>query len=168
MRVTISMQFFLMATCFLTSSAYAQTAPCDQTLWEHVYHPKRLKVIQPCIEVTGTIVDATHGRRKDGQRHEADADNHGWLRLDARDANLLLPGNNSAEDGNLVFECVCQYGTPKQADAIPACQDFASKIKIPPPGTRVKIRGSLVEDLQHKPIHREIHPVSSIVPVPIK
>src|SRR5437016_6348993 len=33
--------------------------PCDASLWNHVYHPLRLIVKQPCITVAGTIVDAT-------------------------------------------------------------------------------------------------------------
>ena len=32
---------------------------CDATLWDHVYNPQRLIVKQKCIQVTGTIVDAT-------------------------------------------------------------------------------------------------------------
>jgi|SRR6516162_1474919 hypothetical protein len=135
--------------------------PCDESLWKRVYHKQRLKVLQPCIEVTGTIVDATHGRRKDGQRHEADGDNHGWLAVDDNERNVLISGNISDENGDLVFECVCQYEV-KQQDAIASCKNFHSKITIPPPGTRVRIRGALVTDLQHKPLHNEIHPVSSI------
>ena len=139
------------------------TGGCDKAIWAHVYHPNRLKVIQQCMTVTGVIVDATHGKRKDGQRHEADSDNHGWLKLDPDFQSLLISGNNAAEDGNMVFECVCQYGTPKQADAKPACKGFKSSVKIPPVGSHVAITGSLVEDEDHQPIHREIHPVTKIL-----
>lgn len=139
---------------------------CDPVVWGHVYHPQRLKVLNNCVTVTGTVVDATHGRRKDGQRHEADADNHGWLRVDPEYKSVLLPGNQSAEAGNLVFECVCQYGTPKQADAVDSCKGYASKVKVPPVGSHVAITGSLVTDLQHQPLHNEIHPVSSITVLP--
>lgn len=62
-----------------TSSATLAAAQCDTSLWNHVYNPERLIVKQQCIAVTGTIVDATNGRRRDGVRHEADGDTHGWL-----------------------------------------------------------------------------------------
>src|SRR6266403_1505543 len=81
---------------------------CDESLWARTYNPQRLKIISRCMTVTGIILDATHGKRKDGQRHEADSDNHGFLKLDAGQENLLLPGNIEAEDGAMVFECVCQ------------------------------------------------------------
>jgi hypothetical protein len=33
-------------------------------------------VKQPCLAVTGTIVDASAGREPDGVRHELDGDTH--------------------------------------------------------------------------------------------
>ena len=55
----------------------ADTSGCDTTLWKHVYNPTRLTKKQACITVTGTIVDATKGKRPDGVRHEKDGDTHG-------------------------------------------------------------------------------------------
>src|SRR5215472_16157819 len=40
---------------------------CDLSLWRHVYNPSRL-VRKGCLTVTGTMVDATKGRQKDGCR----------------------------------------------------------------------------------------------------
>src|SRR5580693_4258836 len=60
---------------------------CDPTLWSHVYHAPRLIVKQPCVTVTGTIVDATAGKKSDGVRHEADGDTHGWLKVDPQFEN---------------------------------------------------------------------------------
>lgn len=34
--------------------------------FKRVYHRHRLKIINPCISVSGTIVDATRGKQKDG------------------------------------------------------------------------------------------------------
>jgi hypothetical protein len=34
------------------------------------------------VTVTGMFVDATHGKRRDGVRHEGDGDAHAWLKLD--------------------------------------------------------------------------------------
>jgi len=54
------------------------------------------------------MVDATKGSERDGVRHEADGDTHGWLKLDSQFQNLLNAGNISDEGGNLVFEIVCK------------------------------------------------------------
>ena len=115
---------------------------------------------QKCITVTGTIVDATNGKKADGVRHEADGDTHGWLKVDPEFANLLNAGNKSAEGGNLVFEIVCEFPVT-QADAKSACQAFNSAVKIPPAGSHVRIVGSYVQDTNHAK-WMEIHPVTSI------
>jgi hypothetical protein len=134
---------------------------CDDTLWQHVYHPTRLIVKQQCITVSGTIVDATNGREPDGVRHEADGDTHGWLKLDPQYQDLLNPGNISNEGGNLVFEIVCKFVPPTQADAQPACSAYSSSVQIPPIGSHVRIVGSYVRDTNHAQ-WMEIHPVTSI------
>ena len=54
------------------------TAQCDQSLWNYVYHPQRLQVLQPCITVTGTI---------DEIRKEADGDYH--VQFDFQDVRLI-------------------------------------------------------------------------------
>jgi len=133
---------------------------CDETLWSHVYHPTRLVVKQPCLTVTGTIVDATNGGEPDGVRHEEDGDTHGWLKVDAAFEDLLNPGNLSNEGGNLVFEIVCKFKVT-QEDAKPACNNFTSPVKIPPVGSHVQIVGSYVRDTNHAQ-WMEIHPVTSI------
>ena len=53
----------------------------------------------------------------DGVRHEDDGDTHGWLKVDPQFEDLLNPGNLNNEGGNLVFEVVCKFVPPKQADA---------------------------------------------------
>ena len=136
---------------------------CDDTLWQHVYHPTRLIVKQPCIAVTGTIVDATNGREPDGVRHEADGDTHGWLKVDTQFQDLLNPGNMTNEGGNLVFEIVCKFSVT-QSDAQPACANYQARISIPAVGTHVQIVGSYVRDTNHAQ-WMEIHPVSSITVV---
>lgn len=117
--------------------------------------------------MTGTLVDPTAGRAhpsRDGVRHEADGDTHGWLRPDSAFADLINDGNRRHEEGNLVFEIVCRYAV-KQADAKPACEAFRDSLAIPPPGSHVAITGTLVLDDAHG--HwAEIHPVSRIEIVP--
>ena len=138
---------------------------CDDSLWQHVYKPQRLTVKNKCIEVTGTIVDATANQNThhaDGVRHEADGDSHGWLKPDPQFQNLLNAGNQSNEGGNLVFEIVCLFPV-SQADAVSSCTGYHSSLTIPPVGSHVRIRGSYVQDTNHQK-WMEIHPVSSITP----
>lgn len=151
--------FLVLACLFCPLALPAQT--CDPSMWKHVYHPQRLKVIQDCVTVTGKLVDATHGKKKDGARHEADGDTHAWLALDPAEQNLLLPGNTETQQGNMVFELVCYYRVT-QADAKDACANYKTTVKLPPVGSRIAVTGALIEDLDHKPIHREIHPVTGI------
>jgi hypothetical protein len=145
-----------------TTPATASTG-CDDSLWNHVYHPQRLTVKQKCITVTGTIVDATAGTKTpqpDGVRHEADGDTHGWLKLDPGFENLVNAGNQSDEGGNLVFEIVCMFPVT-QADAKSACQAYNNTVKIPPVGSHVRIVGTYVQETLHAK-WMEIHPVTSI------
>jgi len=140
-------------------------AQCDTTLWDHVYKPERLVVKQPCVSVTGTIADATSGKRHDGVRHEGDGDTHGWLTVDSEFKNLLNAGNLSNENGNLVFEIVCKFQV-SQEDAKAACpQTYHSPIQIPPIGSHVRIVGTYVQDMNHAQ-WMEIHPVTSITVLP--
>jgi Bacterial SH3 domain len=139
-------------------------ASCDSSLWSHVYHSGRLLVKNSCLAVTGTIVDATAGKRSDGVRHEADGDTHGWLQVDAAYTGLLNAGNKSDEGGNLVFEVVCRFPVT-QVDAKKACQGYTDTIQLPLVGSHVRIVGSYVQDTFHAKWN-EIHPVSSIAVIP--
>ena len=136
---------------------------CGDGLWKHAYHPTQLMVRNDCVTVTGVIVDATaHQSRhtKDGARHEGDGDTHSWLKVDAQFSNLVNDGTTSDEEGNLVFELVCHY-TVRQEDAKDACKNFTDKTKIPPIGSHVAVRGTLITEKNHGKWN-EIHPVSSI------
>ena len=143
----------------------ASMVGCGDGLWQHVYHPSRLLVLQDCVTVTGVIVDATANQpqhQADGARHEKDGDTHGWLKVDAPFENFINPGNVSDEDGNLVFEIVCHY-TVSQEDAKASCQGFTDHTTIPSIGAHVAITGTLVREKNHKHWN-EIHPVSRIEP----
>jgi len=126
-----------------SAAAPAAGAGCDGTLWNHVYHPARLIVKNACVTVTGTIVDATAGRRSDGVRHEADGDTHGWLKVDPQFKDMLNAGNTSAEGGNLVFEIVCRFPVT-QKDAKSACKGYLDQVQLPPVGSHVSVVGTFV------------------------
>jgi hypothetical protein len=57
---------------------------CDLTLWKYVYRADRLKVIQQCKTVTGTI---------NLIRQEKDGDLHIQLKLDEWQENILNKKN---------------------------------------------------------------------------
>jgi uncharacterized protein YraI len=147
-----------------SSTPSESSAQCDASLWNHVYHPQRLIVKNQCQSVTGTIVDATNGKKPDGVRHEGDGDTHGWLKLDPEFESLLDAGNTSDEGGNLVFEIVCRFPVT-QADAKTACRNYTDHVALPPVGSHVRIVGTYVQDTFHAK-WMEIHPVTSITVIP--
>src|SRR5260370_42534145 len=55
-------------------------AHCNQSLWQYVYNPGRLQVLNPCISVTGAVEEV---------RKEADGDVHILFRLVQQFASLL-------------------------------------------------------------------------------
>lgn len=139
--------------------AAAQSAAaqgCEASLMEHVYHPARLQMIAPCIEVTGTILDI---------KHEADGDDHIQLQLDPQFQNLLDSYNKSEQNNSLVLEPVCQ-GMVTQADAMAACRDFHSPVQVPAEGAKVRVLGRFVLDQEADHGWTEIHPVTRITSLP--
>jgi hypothetical protein len=142
---------------FVAASKPFIATGCDASLWDHVYHPKRLVVVQKCVSVAGTIYHT---------KKEADGDDHIQLKLDGEYAALLNDKNKSGQKGNLVLEPICQNAVT-QADAVEACRDFHSDVEVPKKGTHVKVLGSYVLDSE-QPGHgwMEIHPVSTIQVVP--
>ncbi len=134
-----------------TSSTISSGSPsCESSLWDHVYNPSRLQVLNQCITATGTV---------DEIRNEADGDLHILLNLDAGQASLLNQGNISDQNGDLVLEAVC-VGSVSQADAVEACINYTNAVSIPNVGDHVSVTGSFVFDAYHG--WNEIHPVSNI------
>jgi hypothetical protein len=137
-------------------AASSGAAPsCDTSLWNHVYKPARLQIINPCIKVMGKIAK---------RKVELDGDVHIQLKLDPPYQNLLNQRNRIAQNGNLVLEPIC-VGKVTQPNAKSACSNLANKVQIPAIGTHVSATGSYVQD--NEPMHgwREIHPVTSITPL---
>jgi hypothetical protein len=117
----------------------------------HVYSPDRLRLLAPCVSVTGVI---------DAIRTERDGDLHVLLRLDPGQARYVN-AKNALEEGDLVLEPVC-VNQPTQADAVSACSGYTNPLTIPPQGAHVSVTGAWVLDLDHGWL--EIHPVSSFGP----
>jgi len=140
-------------TALATASKPFVATGCDASLWKHVYRAtQRLKVIQQCIEVTGTIHHV---------KSEPDGDDHIQLKLDSQFAGLLNNFNMVHQAGCLIVEPVCM-GPVTQPDAVSACRDFHSPIRTAPAeGTKVKVLGSFVLDFEQDHGWTEIHPVTS-------
>ena len=139
-----------------------QGASCDMSLWAHVYHGSfpsaedRLQVINPCLTVSGTVVDA---------RREADGDWHVQLDLDPEFSSLVNQVNLERQQGYLVLEPMCSNPVT-QIDTLEegVCDDFHQTIFATDLiGHRVAATGTYVIDRQHG--WAELHPVTSIVPI---
>ena len=123
-------------------------AVCDQSLWSHVYHPKRLQVIQPCVEYSGVI---------EYERPEPDGDVHIRVGLDPNQGTPPLNQRNRvAQHSCLVVEPVC-VRTPKQKDVGDVCKGYTSP-PVPKVGTHVIVRGPLVKDNSANHQWIEVHP----------
>lgn len=128
---------------------------CDQSLWNYVYNPQRLQIVDPCKTVSGIT---------ESKRVEADGDYHIRLKLDPQFANLVNAANVKSQFGDLVLEPICM-NIITQLDVISSCQNFHQNIYIPPVGTHVQVTGSYVLDKEHGK-WAEIHPVTSIIKIP--
>ncbi len=135
-------------------STQTSAAQCDQSLWEYVYNPGRLRVLAPCVSVTGTVEEF---------RKEADGDVHIRLRLDQQFASLLNEKNISRQDGDLVLEPICQHKV-RQADAAEPCSRYDGPYFEPQVGQRYAVSGAYVHDADHG--WNELHPVTSLQPIP--
>jgi hypothetical protein len=142
----------LPSTTTTTSTSGEQ---CDESLWNHVYNPGRLQVVEPCKTVTGII---------ESIKTETDGDYHIRLKPDPQFSNLINSANVNGQYGDLVLEPIC-VNPVTQPDAISACQDFHQNISIPPIGSHVQVTGSYVLDNQRGG-WAEIHPITSISEIP--
>ena len=134
-------------------SAQSNAEQCDQSLWNHIYNPGRLQVLNPCISVTGTV---------DEIRKEADGDYHIRFRLDQQFESLLNEKNISHQDGDLVLELICQ-GKVRQSDAVDSCSQYGGPYFEVEVGQRYLAWGTYVHDAGHG--WNELHPVTSMEPL---
>ncbi len=113
---------------------------CDGSLWKRVYKPQRLQKLQPsCITV----------------------------KLDPKPVfkKLLNDRNRKAQNGNLILRPVCMHKVTRP-DAVAACKNFTPKLRVPDQGMHVMVTGTYVQDNARNHGWREIHPVTSILPIP--
>ncbi len=111
------------------------TCPPDEQALEGVYHPERLKILNPCQKASGTVAKVSH---------EKDGDLHIRLTLDPQYSSLLSEGNNSKQHGDLVVEYMARDG---------------GHLTEPKTGDHLDVLGVWVDDEDHN--WNEIHPVFS-------
>jgi hypothetical protein len=122
---------------------------CDASLWAHVYSPKRLQQVAPCISVTGTIEESNV---------DEDGDQHLLLKLDPGQDKLLNKRNEKKKSGDIVLEVVCANPTTQKKPKA-ACAGYTNPIRLPAVGEHVKATGTYVIDTHNG--WAEIHPVST-------
>ena len=110
-------------------------------------------MIQPCVTVTGMIVNAAP---------EKDGDFHVRLAVDPPFLSLLNDKNNSGQHGYLVIEPVCENPVT-QRDTLNegVCDGFSQNVfSTDMIGKHVAVTGTFVTDVEHG--WNEIHPVTDI------
>jgi hypothetical protein len=128
----------------------ALSGPCDQSLWNHVYDPTRLTVLNQCMTVTGTVAESNV---------DEDGDQHFLVKLDPGQDQLLTKKNIKKKNGDLVAEIVCA-NKAKIKKAKPACAGWSNPVRLPSVGAHVSVTGTFVLDTHNG--WNEIHPVSSV------
>ena len=131
----------------------ATSTACTSDPHAHVYNPDRLRLLAPCVTITGTIAVI---------RLEADGDDHVLLSLDpgqlCAGQDCLDAGNRTLQHGDLILEPVCEHDVT-QADAVAACAGYHNPLVVPPVGTHISVTGPWVHDEDHG--WNEIHPVEA-------
>jgi hypothetical protein len=153
--ISIALAVVLAVIPSSTMVSAAPAAPiCDQSLWNHVYVPSRLKIVNRCVSVTGVIENI---------QAEPDGDYHIRVKLDQRYSNMTNMSNKIFQHGDIVVEAICAHEI-SESIAKAACANFHQELQIPPVGTHVKVTGSYVLDRAHLD-WAEIHPVTAIMPI---
>jgi hypothetical protein len=124
----------------------ADCVPGDQD--PYVYSPSRLRVLSPCLRMTGTVR---------GISVEHDGDRHLNVELDPQYESLLTPGNE-AQFNRLVVEPICVGGGDEPAVAAECATDPDPIEAIPEIGERVWFEGRYVLDSNHF-YWAELHPL---------
>jgi hypothetical protein len=159
-----------------TKTTIANMTNCDESLWNHVWYPARLQVIDRCRVVTGVVENISI---------RGDGDEHISLKLDPEYTNLLNQKNIDEQYGDLVLEVICKSPIRKMDEfiactkedvneeghikvigacvlAFNACNGFKQDFDIHV-GEHIKVTGAYVLDSEHG--WNEIHPITSIVKI---
>lgn len=126
--------------------------PVCRSPQEHVYHPQRLVLRDPCTTVSGTIEEI---------RPESDGDYHILMRVDPQYEGMLNDSNRRNQRGDLVLEIVCGRRATGTAP-IAACAGADPSAMLPALNSHVVATGAYVFDSTHGWL--ELHPVWDVRP----
>ena len=144
------LSFFLWLISCGNAAAQKAGGDCDKKLWNFVWEPTRLQVLDKCKTVTGVIVE---------RNADPDGDEHMLLKLDKGQENLLQKRNFTKKAGNLVIEAICiNHITRKSAKGI--CKGYVNQVQLPNVGDHVRVTGSYVLDSHNG--WTEIHPITTV------
>lgn len=160
-----------------TITTTANMTNCDESLWNHVWYPSRLQVIDRCRIVTGVVENISI---------RGDGDEHISLKLDPEYTNLLNQKNIDQQYGDLILEIICKNPIRRMDELIActkedtedaqghikligacvlafnACNGFKQDFEVHV-GEHIKVTGAYVLDSEHG--WNEIHPITSIVKI---
>ncbi len=141
------------AFLFFGISASGDT-PCDLSLMRYVHSPARLKIVEGCVTIRGTVISK--------YINPWDGDYHVNIRPDAEFMYLLNDADR--KKGRLVTEFVCQsrFSIRRiiKKNEKQVCEGYSNFLQIPKMGDYVEMTGIHVDDVQEG--HMEIHPVTNI------
>ncbi|HET9826193.1 MAG TPA: hypothetical protein VFP87_12725 [Chitinophagaceae bacterium] len=141
---------FIPLLSFFFSIAQKAGSDCDKKLWNFVWEPSRLQVLDKCRTVTGVIVE---------KNADPDGDEHMLLKLDPGQENLLKKKNYTKKEGNLVIEAICINHITRKA-AVGVCKGYVNHVQLPKVGDHVQVTGSYVIDTHNG--WTEIHPITRV------
>jgi hypothetical protein len=160
MRLILGWIFILITGCnasykpFVTEELLSlpqkDNASCNSQAWKHVYNPRRLRILDKCITLSGKIINS---------KFEKDGDLHLLLQLDPGQQALLSKKNISYQKSCMVLEIVCAT-TPRKKWAMDECSSYTNPVYIPAVNEHVFVTGSRVVDLHNGWV--EIHPIFKI------
>lgn len=116
---------------------------------KYVYSPDRLTVLQPCVRISGTVVDI--------QRAE-DGDFHIDVKVDQESAAVLTPGNATEGAGYLIVEPVCVHAASPVAEGLCKTDPDPVDMSKLAAGQHVWMEGRYVLDSEHSD-WAELHPL---------
>jgi hypothetical protein len=130
------------------------TEGCDESLWNHIYNPGRLEVVDKCVSVTGTVAKV---------EKQSDGDYLILVMLDSGFEILTNEHNFNQHEGALPVRAICQHSDKeKKAE----CTGLDKPVAIPAKGARVRVTGSYVLNRTTINAAGEIYPATSITVIP--
>jgi hypothetical protein len=147
-------RLLLYFSLFTFHFSFSQT---DTTFDNHVFNPKRFKVLANSITITGIVEQLVPA---------PDGDVHIVIKLDSGQGNRINENNIAIWNGCLVAEVICEHEPTDKSGVGYICKGYQNKIEVPKIGEHISVTGKFVTDMGKGPFGpygwNEIHPVTKI------